>query len=227
MKQAKKKTGISFLAQALFIACLLLTLTACGKKDAKETEAPTTPAATQETQGATQAPSEAETVPAPTTEAGSAETAGSGMGSEKLTAARDAVAEAYGENYLPEMPLDAEMLEAIYGVAPDMYDEALGEVPMISAQVDTLILIKAKEGRAADVQAALEAYRTYQLEEGMNYPMNVPKIEASEVLVYGDYVCYLMLGTIDMDIEDEAEMLTAYQEQNQIGKEVLEQQFAE
>ena len=149
------------------------------------------------------------------------------MGSEKLTAARDAVAEAYGENYLPEMPLDAEMLEAIYGVAPDMYDEALGEVPMISAQVDTLILIKAKEGRAADVQAALEAYRTYQLEEGMNYPMNVPKIEASEVLVYGDYVCYLMLGTIDMDIEDEAEMLTAYQEQNQIGKEVLEQQFAE
>ena len=42
----------------------------------------------------------------------------------------------------------------------------------------------------------------------MNYPMNVPKIEASEVLVYGDYVCYLMLGVIDDSIEDEGEART-------------------
>ena len=140
-----------------------------------------------------------------------------------LTDIRDAVAQAYGANYLPSMTLDAEALANMYGVTEDMYEEALGEVPMISVQVDTLILVKAKSDRVEDVKAAFENYRTYQLEEGMNYPMNVPKIEASEVAVYGDYVCYIMLGVIEDDLkDDEAAMLTAFQEQNQIAKTAIE-----
>ena len=137
------------------------------------------------------------------------------------------MAAAYGENYLPEMPLDAETLETLYGITPDMYEEALGEVPMISAQVDTLIIVQAKEGRSDDVKAALENYRTTQLEEGMNYPMNVPKIEASEVVVYGDYVCYVMLGVIDNAIENEDEMLAAHKEQNEIAKGVLQEKLGQ
>ena len=230
MKQVKKKTGTSLFMQALLLLCLVFALTACGGKGNEEsttTEAATPAETRPETEAPAGTPSETPGEANTGTDAGTGagETDGGQMSSERLTAVRDALAEAYGESYLPQMPLDAEMLESLYGLTPDMYDEALGEVPMISAQVDTLILVKAKEGRAADVQAALENYRTFQLEEGMNYPMNVPKIEASEVLVYGDYVCYLMLGTIDDSIEDEAEMLTAYKEQNEIGKAVLEQQF--
>lgn len=141
---------------------------------------------------------------------------------------RDAVAEAYGENYLPSMALDAESLASLYGVTEDMYDEFVAEMPMISVHVDTLIVVKAKPDRVEDVKAALENYRTYQIEEGMNYPMNVPKIEASEVVEYGNYVCYIMLGMIDDSLrDDEAAMLAAFQEQNQIAKNCIEQMLAQ
>lgn len=135
---------------------------------------------------------------------------------------RDAVAAVYGENYLATMPLDAEMFSELYGVTADMYDEFVAEIPMMSAHVDTLIIVKAKSDKVEDVKTALEAYRTNQVENGMHYPMNVPKVEASEVVVYGDYVVYIMLGVYDNMDADEATMLAAYQEQNQLGKAAIE-----
>lgn len=218
----KKKMAMGL----LMLTVLILTLTACssGKKD--ETDSMTESTTSSETTKAT----EPVTSSAQETDTALAQPEQSSSGSEDgitLQGVRDAVAEAYGESYLPSMPLDGESLEQIYGVTADMYEEAFGEVPMISAQVDTLILVKAKEGKAGDVKTALENYRTYQLEEGLHYPMNVPKLEASEVVVYGDYVCYIMLGTIDETIEDEGEMLTAHKEQNEIGKAVLERMLTQ
>ena len=70
-----------------------------------------------------------------------------------------AVVDVLGENYWPDMPADAEMLSQIYGVTSDMYEEYLAESPMISANVDTLIIIKAKEGKVSAVEEALGAYK--------------------------------------------------------------------
>ena len=56
----------------------------------------------------------------------------------------DAVKNAYGESYLPSMDLTAEDLDARYGLKADDYDEALGQVAMISTQVDTFVAVKAK-----------------------------------------------------------------------------------
>ena len=139
---------------------------------------------------------------------------------------RDAVAAVYGENYLATMALDAEMLEMSYGITADMYEEFVAEVPMMSAHVDTLIVVKAKEGQIENVKAALEAYRKDQVENGFHYPMNVPKVEASEVVVYGDYVVYIMLGTTENMEADEATLLKEYQAQNQIGKAAIEEMLA-
>ena len=136
---------------------------------------------------------------------------------------RDAVAAVYGENYLATMPLDAEMLEMSYGITADMYEEFVAEVPMMSAHVDTLIVVKAKADKIETVKAALEAYRQDQVENGFHYPMNVPKVQASEVVVYGDYVVYIMLGTTDNMDADEATLLAEFQAQNQLGKAAIEE----
>ena len=135
---------------------------------------------------------------------------------------RDAVAAVYGENYLATMPLDATMLSEMYGVSEDMYEEFVAEIPMMSAQVDTLIVVKAKADKVEAVAAALEAYRKDQVENGFHYPMNVPKVQASEVVVYGDYVVYIMLGVYDNMEADEATMLAEYQKLNQQGKAAIE-----
>lgn len=136
---------------------------------------------------------------------------------------RDAVAAVYGENYLATMPLDAEMLEMSYGITADMYEEFVAEVPMMSAHVDTLVVVKAKDDKVDAVKAVLEAYRKDQVENGFHYPMNVPKVQASEIVVYGDYVVYIMLGVVE-DVEaDEATLLKGFQEQNQLGKAAIEE----
>lgn len=201
------------------LTLLMLTLAACGNKNGETTTEATTPASTEEsTEETTTAPAETVTEAVNEGEAGE---------NNELTEIRDAVAAAYGENYIPNMPLDEEILEAMYGITPDMYEAVLAETSAISVHVDTFIAVKADSDRVEDVKTAFENYRTFQLEEGMHYPMNLPKIEASEVLVYGDYVFYVMLGMADQDIEGEAELLAAFQEQNQIAKSVLDAYFAQ
>lgn len=65
---------------------------------------------------------------------------------------------------------------------------------MISVHVETFVGIKAKEGKAGDVAKELEAYRKKQIEEAVQYPMNMTKLEASQVITHGDYVFFVMLG---------------------------------
>ncbi len=107
---------------------------------------------------------------------------------------RKAAADELGENYWPNAQIPAETLEEVYGVSEDLYDEAAAEMPMISAHVDTLIVLKAKEGQEDAVLEALEAYRARQVESAMQYPMNLGKIQAAEVERFGRYVCFAQLG---------------------------------
>ena len=54
----------------------------------------------------------------------------------------EAVKTAYGENYLPQMPYDATALEQQFGLTQDMYEEAVGEAPMMSTHVDTFVQLR-------------------------------------------------------------------------------------
>ena len=79
--------------------------------------------------------------------------------SERLAAAHKAVREAYGEDYIPSQAIEKEALSEVYGVNPDDVEEFIGEGPMMSAHVDQFIAIKAKDGKGADVEKQLNAYR--------------------------------------------------------------------
>ena len=70
-----------------------------------------------------------------------------------------AVAEAYGENYVASQELDSGLLKDMMGLDPELYEEAIAKIPMISAHVDTLVIVKAKEDKVSSVKEALEKYR--------------------------------------------------------------------
>lgn len=102
-----------------------------------------------------------------------------------------AVAEALGADYWPQMEMPS--LTDI-GVAEDLYEEAIFKSPMISVNVDTIIIVKAKEGQTEAVYDALNAYRDMLINDVLQYPMNLPKIQASRVEQYGNYVVFVQLG---------------------------------
>ena len=135
----------------------------------------------------------------------------------------EAVKTAYGENYVANMELDATMLEELYGVKPEMYTEVYGAMPMMSAQVDTFIAVRAAEGQADAVEAALNGYRDYLVADTFQYPMNLPKIAGSKVYRNGDYVFFIMLGTMPMEVIDQGdEAAKAHaEEQNQIAIDTI------
>lgn len=134
------------------------------------------------------------------------------------------VKEAYGENYIPSMPLDETMLKETYGIDPEWYEEMIAEGPMISAQIDTFIAVKAKDEKAADVQNALNAYHEVLKQDTFQYPSNLVKIQAAKVVAYGDYVFFLMLGMIPMEVEEQGEdaILKAYEAENQKAIDAIE-----
>ncbi len=133
-----------------------------------------------------------------------------------------AVKEAYGENYGPSMPYDAQMLADMFGLTEDMYDVVIAEGPMMSAKVDTFIAVHPTEGNKEAVVEALNNYRKVQIEDTFQYPANLSKIQASEVREMGDYVFFFMLGYTDEMFETEEEQIAEFQKLNQIAVDAIE-----
>lgn len=136
------------------------------------------------------------------------------------------VKETYGDDYVPSMEIDEETLSSLYGLSMDNVAEFYGEMPMMSTHVDTFVAIQAKPGKGADIAKEMNAYRDSVVNSEAMYPMNVAKVNASEVVVEGDYVFFVMLGAFDESAESsEADALKFAQEQNKIGVDVVKSFF--
>lgn len=213
------------------IGTLALGMTACGK-NAENTSPSTeqTEAQSQETQTpTTEVNGENGGTAASGTEATTEYMDISAGWSEEMQTIRQAVVDALGENYWPSSQIPPEILESTCGITPDMYDDYMGEMPMISTNVDTLLIIKAKDGKVEAVEKALNDYRDMLVEDTMQYPMNVGKIQASRIQRYGNYVCFVQLGadtTAALESGDEA-VITHCQEQNELALEVIGQKITQ
>lgn len=102
-----------------------------------------------------------------------------------------------GEDYIPDMKLEKSDLAELININEMDIEEFIAEMPMMNVNVDTFIAIKAIEGKAEIIEEALIEYRKYIIENSIQYPMNVAKVNASEILRKGDYVFFLMLGNYD------------------------------
>ena len=137
---------------------------------------------------------------------------------ETLTKVTKAVKKAYGDNYLPNMKYDSLYLKEVVGLDSSTYDAVVAEGPMMSSQVDTFIAVHAKSGKKSEVEKDLKAYQSYLINDSFQYPMNLPKVNASEVVTVGDYVFFVMLGKMNSDLDaDEGKLLAYYENQNDIG----------
>lgn len=153
-----------------------------------------------------------------------------------LNALHNEIKEAYGDSYVPTEPMEGTDLNTRYGLTEDMYTELIAEFPMISVNVDEFVAVHAADGRAEDVKAALEAYQKNLQENSLQYPMNIPKIQASQVVSHGDYTFFVMLsfmedpsGDGEAALGDEAaseeEALKKAQQDNQTAIDIINRYF--
>ena len=200
------------LACMLLMGTLALSMAACGNGQDKNTGA-----ATETGVESTEGTAESTGTSVESTEAENAGT--------PLQNAKKAVADALGDDYWPDSEIPEEMLNETYGVSADLYDAYLGECPMISVNVDTLLIIHAKDGKVEDVENALNAYRDSLVNDTMQYPMNLGKIQASRVERIGDYVCFVQLGADTSSVEEQGDeaVITYCQEQNELALEAIRQ----
>lgn len=203
------------LACMLLMSALALSMTACGGSDNDGAVSGTGETATEST--------------AAEQETGAAESTTAAQDPQDtakvLQSAKQAVVDALGDNYWPESEIPEEMLNETYGVSADLYDAYLGEIPMISVNVDTLLIIHAKDGKVEDVENALNAYRDHLVNDTMQYPMNLGKIQASRIERIGDYVCFVQLGADTTSVEEQGDeaVITHCQEQNELALEAIGQ----
>ncbi len=205
----------------VFALGALLAFAGCGSNNDETTEATTETTTEAVTEDTTEVMTEV-TTEATTEETTGEDTADGDAGhTEEMTLIHNAVKDAYGESYIPNMEYDSETARELFGLEPEWYDDMIAEGPMISVHVDTFIAVHPTEGNLENVENALTEYRDYLVSNSIQYPSNQVKVEAARVETIGDYVFFLMLGNIDLEIEDEEEMLAAYQEQNQIAVDAI------
>lgn len=143
---------------------------------------------------------------------------------------RKAVIEAYGEDYHANYSLTSEEINQRYGLSSKWYTDAAADVPMISANVDTFLAVKAKNAKAKKkIKAKLEDYQYEQINTALQYPMNLLKFQASKIYTKGDYVFFIMLGSISNEMEEtatEEEQIEAFKEKNQLAVDTIKELFA-
>lgn len=137
--------------------------------------------------------------------------------SGKLPEVHNAVKEAYGENYIPSMELDENYLSSVMGIPAEDIKDFVAEGPMMSTHIDMFVGIEAADGKAEEVEQAMQAYLDMQIENAMMYPMNVPKLKATRILRVDQYVFYVCLGAYDEAGLEETAAEKYYGEQVEIG----------
>lgn len=237
IKNKMKKFSVYLCAGAMIVS-----LAACGNSDKTENgstaggQTENSSAAGSQTESSSPAGGSAATGSQTGDGSGAGDQAQSGAGAdnghnyeegwtEEMEGIKTAIVNELGQNYFPDMALMPDMLEAAFGITSDMYDDYLAEMPMISANVDTLLIIRAKDDKVKEVEDILDAYRDNQISNTMQYPMNIGVVQASRIERIGNYVCFAQLGGDIMDVVDSGDeaVILHCQELNELVIEIISQ----
>lgn len=212
-RKMKKYRYIISAVAAVAAVSVILSACASGKESNASSAAPGLSTSTQESTGSS-----------------SGDISGSESNDKNSTLSakglRDAIANAYGDNYLPDQAMDAEMIESEFGLTKDMYDEIVAEAPIISFHPDRLVAVKAKKGKESEVKRALEDALTVMKEQQIQYPVNVAKVNAGKVLEKDGYYCFMILGQTDDTSGNDNDAAKFAEKQIDIGVKAFDNYFA-
>lgn len=134
-----------------------------------------------------------------------------------------AVRGAYGADYLPNTPIPKELLETEFGLDLRLVSDYAGEMPMIGAHPDRVLILKAAPGNADALEAQLTSVRENLIADSMQYPMNLAKVQSAAVVRKGDYLAFLLVGAVNEDRDaSEADALQFAREEVQKGVAAFE-----
>lgn len=212
-RKMKKYRYIISAVAAVAAVSVILSACASGKESNASSAAPGLSTSTQESTGSS-----------------SGDISGSESNDKNSTLSakglRDAIAKAYGDNYLPDQAMNAEMIESEFGLTKDMYDEIVAEAPIISFHPDRLVAVKAKKGKESEVKRALEDALTVMKEQQIQYPVNVAKVNAGKVLEKDGYYCFMILGQTDDTSGNDNDAAKFAEKQIDIGVKAFDNYFA-
>ena len=140
---------------------------------------------------------------------------------------KEAVVEILGDNYWPDTLLSAEELAERTGISENMYEDYMAEYQRTEAGIDTMILIKAKEGELETVENYLNDYREVLLKIYEQQPQNKAKVFASRIEIIDNYVCYVQLGADISALEEKGndEMVAYCQQENERALDIIEKRI--
>ena len=212
-RKMKKYRYIISAVAAVAAVSVILSACASGKESNASSAAPGLSTSTQESTGSS-----------------SGDISGSESNDKNSTLSakglRDAIAKAYGDNYLPDQAMDAEMIESEFGLTKDMYDEIVAEAPIISFHPDRLVAVKAKKGKESEVKRALEDALTVMKEQQIQYPVNVAKVNAGKVLEKDGYYCLMIHGQPAETSGNDNDAAKFAEKQIDIGVKAFDNYFA-
>lgn len=111
--------------------------------------------------------------------------------------------EKYGDDYQIGSPVDDAFLTDACLLNAEDVSEFSGEYANNMVRNDSVIVIKAAEGKVDAVKTAMETYKQSIIDRYQTYPVggSLERAQASTVMVKGDYVIYICMGDFNMKTE--------------------------
>lgn len=135
-----------------------------------------------------------------------------------------AAVEKIGEENAATMELTKDDMIAKFGLNSEDVEDAKANIAMMSTQIDTILVVRAKDGKAADVKKAMDTYRQTMVDDTLQYPMNIPLIQGSIVKENGNDIYFIMLGVYSdefMDLDEEGQIKEANKHNEEVYQAMI------
>lgn len=133
---------------------------------------------------------------------------------------------AYGDDYGPNTEITKDQLQEVYNIDMENVSYFVAEGPMMTNNTDMFIGLIANPGKIEDVKKDVLAYQQYLINDSFQYPMNMARVQASEVVIKDNVIFFVVLGKMDdrNDVTEE-QALEFAKEQVKIAIDVINGEF--